>query len=84
MLDSIRRSVAVFGLAALLTAGSVGVSSPAAFADGGFNDEYVCATTRSVSDLDAHPGVKIALYPVTLVVDTAFLPLAVIAGFVTG
>jgi uncharacterized protein YceK len=30
-----------------------------------------------------HPGLKLTLYPVTLVVDTAFLPFAVIAGFVT-
>jgi hypothetical protein len=78
-----RRSFAVLGLAALLTAGSVGVSGPA-LAAGNFNDEYVYAATRSVSDMDAHPGLKITLYPVTLAVDTAFLPLAVIAGFVTG
>lgn len=33
--------------------------------------------------MNAHPGAKVGLYPLTLVVDTAFLPFAVIAGFVT-
>lgn len=83
MTKTIRRGIAGFGLAALLSAGAT-FRPEVAQADDGFNDEYVYATTRTVSHMDAHPGLKVTLYPVTLVVDTAFLPLAVIAGFVTG
>jgi uncharacterized protein YceK len=78
----IKRRIVLLCLTAVLTMMSVG-GADVASADG-FNDEYVYATTRGVSDMDAHPGLKITLYPVTLVVDTAFLPFAVIAGFVTG
>lgn len=81
MMHSIRKLPAIVGLVALLT---FSMSSGAAYASDGFNDEYVYATTRSVSRMDANPGLKVTLYPLTLVVDTAFLPFAVIAGFVTG
>jgi hypothetical protein len=83
MKHAIRRGLVVLGLAAALTVGSIGTTG-AAYADGGFNDEYVYVATRSVHDMNAHPAAKVTLYPITLVVDTAFLPLAVIAGFVTG
>ena len=77
-----KRQIAVVGLAALLTAFSVGASSGTA--EAAFNDEYVYATTRGVNDMDGvHPGVKLTIYPVTLAVDTVLLPFAVIAGFVT-
>ena len=82
MTNAIRRGVVMLGLAAALTAGSVGATSGTAYA--AFNDEYVYVATRSVHDMNAHPAAKITLYPITLAVDTAFLPLAVIAGFVTG
>lgn len=47
-----------------------------------FDDQYVFAATKAVNDMDAHPALKVTLYPVTLVLDIAFLPFAVIAGFV--
>jgi len=75
----IRRYASAAALAALL----VSAAPNAADARAGFNDEYVYATTKAVSHMDAHPGAKVTLYPLTLVVDTAFLPFAVIAGFVT-
>ena len=84
MKKTFRRSLAVVALAAALTGGALAVPNAARADHGGFNDEYVYAATRSVSDMNAHPAAKITLYPITLAVDTAFLPLAVIAGFVTG
>jgi len=51
---------------------------------GGFNDEYVYATTRSVNEMDMNPALKLTLFPVTVVLDTALLPFALIAGVVTG
>jgi hypothetical protein len=82
MMNAIRRGFVVVGLAAALTVGSVGATSGTAQA--AFNDEYVYASTRAVHSMHAHPAAKVTLYPITLAVDTAFLPLAVIAGFVTG
>ena len=79
-MNSIRRGIQIVGLAAFLAAAAP--AHPAAAA--GFNDEYVFATTKAVHRMDANPGLKVTLYPVTLVVDRAFLPFAVIAGFVTG
>jgi hypothetical protein len=75
-----KRSIAVLGMTALLTVGSIG---PASADDTEFNDEYVYVTTRGVSDLNIHPAGKLSLYPITLALDTALLPFAVIAGFVT-
>ena len=48
----------------------------------GFNDEYIFATTRSVSEMDVNPALKVTLFPVTVILDTAFLPFALIAGCV--
>jgi uncharacterized protein YceK len=79
-MKQIRRRILIASLAALL---AVGAAPRSASASGNFNDEYVYATTRGVSDLNMHPAAKLSLYPVTLVVDTALLPFAVIAGFVT-
>jgi uncharacterized protein YceK len=76
----IQRLIAIAGLTAILAAGA---PAPASAASGEFNDEYVYATTRAVNRMDAPAGAKVTLYPLTLVVDTAFLPFAVIAGFMT-
>jgi hypothetical protein len=72
------RYIAAAGLAMLLVSGT-----PTAANAEDFNDQYVYATTKAVSRMDAHPGAKATLFPLTLVVDTAVLPFAVIAGFVT-
>jgi uncharacterized protein YceK len=76
----IRRRILIVSLVVLL---AIGAAPRTASASGNFNDEYVYATTRGVSDLHMHPAAKLSLYPLTLVVDTALLPFAVIAGFVT-
>jgi uncharacterized protein YceK len=81
MMHSIQKLMAIVGLVALLT---FSTSSGVASASDGFNDEYVFAATRSVSHMDANPALKVTLYPLTVVVDAAFLPFAVVAGFVTG
>jgi len=73
-----------YAAAAALAAMMVSAAPSAAHAGGDFNDQYVYATTRAVSDMHAHPAAKVPLYPLTVAVDTAFLPFAVIAGFVTG
>jgi uncharacterized protein YceK len=83
-MERIRRRMVILSFTVLLTAFSIGAAPRSATADDtNFNDEYVYATTRGVSDLHMHPALKLTLYPVTLVVDTALLPFAVIAGFVT-
>lgn len=79
----IRHRIAVVGLAVLLTGIVVTGWSHPALARDGFNDEYVYATTREVNKMDANPALKLTLYPATIIIDTAFLPFAVIAGFVT-
>jgi hypothetical protein len=79
-MNRIRRFAPAAFVAALL----VSAAPSAAHAGGGFNDEYVYATTKAVSHMHAHPAAKVPLYPLTVAVDTAFLPFAVIAGFVTG
>jgi uncharacterized protein YceK len=49
----------------------------------GFNDEYLFATTKSVNRMEGvNPALKLTLYPVTIVLDTVFLPFAVVAGYV--
>lgn len=76
-------------MAAFLVASSSMMASPA-FAHSrygeqprGFNDEYVYAATRAVNDMpDVNPAVKVTILPVTIVLDTAFLPFAIIAGFI--
>lgn len=71
-----RRIFAVAALALLL-------SVAAAPAQAAFNDQYVYSTTRAVNDMNTYPALKVTLYPATIILDTAFLPFAVIAGFVT-
>ncbi len=78
-MNRIGRYAATAALAGLVMTGA----PTAAHARGDFNDEYVYASTKAVGQMRAHPAAKVGLYPLTLVVDTAFLPFAVIAGFVT-
>jgi len=78
-MKTIRRGIQIVGFATFLAA-----AMPAHPAAADFNDEYVFASTKAVNRMDANPALKVTLYPVTLLVDTAFLPFAVIAGFVTG
>jgi uncharacterized protein YceK len=50
---------------------------------GGFNDEYIFATTRGLNEWQGvHPALKVTLLPATVLIDTVFLPFSVIAGFV--
>ena len=79
-MHSIRRRIAMFAFAGFLVA----ASSQAAFARGpsGFNDEYIYPTTRAVNDMNEHPALKLTLFPVTIVLDTALLPFGVLAGFI--
>ena len=90
----IRRRIMIAGLAALLATGiSATAPTHVAFANdryyrqeppSRFNDEYIFATTRAVNNMEGvNPGLKLTLFPVTIVLDTVFLPFAVIAGFVT-
>jgi hypothetical protein len=46
----------------------------------GYNDEYIFAATRGVTDMDAPPYLKVPLIPLTVVLDVAILPFEVIAG----
>src|SRR6185295_4186329 len=43
-----------------------------------FNDEYVYVLTKSVDHTHMHPVAKGSLFPITVVLDTAFLPFAVV------
>jgi len=45
-----------------------------------YNDEYIFAATRGVTDMDAPPYVKVPLIPLTIVLDVAILPFEIIAG----
>jgi uncharacterized protein YceK len=47
---------------------------------GWYNSDYIFAATRGLNEMDAHPAVKVTLVPVTLVLDTACLPFALIIG----
>lgn len=85
-MKSVRRWIAVVGLTTLLATAFVVQPAGASYSSesqGGFNDEYIFATTKAVHHMDANPALKLTLYPVTVVLDTALLPFAVIAGFVT-
>lgn len=77
-----RHRAATIAIAALL-AMQLASASPAQAAREGFNDEYVFATTKSLNDAHMNPALKVTLIPVTVVLDVAFLPFAVVAGFVT-
>lgn len=46
----------------------------------GYDDQYIFATTRMVSDWDVNPAVKVPLFPPAIVIDLVFLPAEVIAG----
>ncbi len=60
-------------------------STPAWAEENHFDDKYVFATTRSLNDMQGvNPALKLPLFPVTVVLDVAFLPFAIIAGFVSG
>ncbi len=78
----IKRRVAAGAMFALLSI-PVAAHATATEPRHGFNDEYVFAATRSVSEMDVNPALKVTLFPVTIVLDTAFLPFALIAGCVT-
>jgi hypothetical protein len=79
----IRARIAVLGLAALLGGTAVVGAPGTAFADQrGFDDRYIFAATRGVDDMNAHPAWKVPLFPLTVAVDAALLPFAVIAGYV--
>lgn len=71
----------------LLVAGMLAVSSAAAGTEyrttepsGWYNTDYIYAATRGLNDSSMHPGAKITLAPVTLTLDTVFLPFALIMG----
>jgi hypothetical protein len=83
MKKRLRHHIAVTGLAAVLLTGLavIGGSVPA---NAAFNDEYVFAATRGVNDMEeVHPAFRVTLFPITVVLDLASLPFAVIAGFVS-
>jgi hypothetical protein len=48
--------------------------------DSGCNSEYIFATTRGLTGLDAPAAFKITLVPVTLLMDLALLPFEFVAG----
>jgi uncharacterized protein YceK len=88
-MNRIRKTLATLGLAAFLAASSSIAASPALAHSRygeqprGFNGEYVYAATRAVNDMpDVNPAVKVTILPITIVLDTAFLPFAVLAGFI--
>ena len=83
-MQKFKRRILGMALAALLV-GELSLAPPSysAVVHEGFNDEYVFATTKSVDRMDVNPALKITLMPVTIVLDTVFLPFAVIAGFFT-
>jgi hypothetical protein len=83
---TLRRRIHSFALAVALAISLLAaVPNPAAAdARGGFNDEYVFAATRGVNDMDnVHPAWRVPLFPITILLDVAALPFAVIAGFVS-
>ena len=72
---------------AVLFAAAMSVAAPqvasARYHEGGFDDTYIFATTKAVNNMrDVNPALKLTIYPVTVLLDAAFLPFAVIAGFV--
>lgn len=82
-MNSLRKSTKMTTLA-ILFAAAVSVTAPqTALARDGFDDQYIFATTKAVNDMrGVNPALKLTIYPVTVVLDTVFLPFAVIAGFV--
>jgi len=47
------------------------------------HDRYIFATTRSLSDMDLHPVMKVILMPGAVVLDLVLFPLAAIADLAT-
>jgi uncharacterized protein YceK len=47
---------------------------------GRYNSEYIFATTRGLTGLDAPAAFKVTLVPVTLVMDVVLLPFEFVAG----
>ena len=45
-----------------------------------YNDEYIFATTKMVTNMDVDPAFKVPLFPAAIVVDLVFLPAELIAG----
>jgi hypothetical protein len=45
-----------------------------------YNDEYIFATTKMVSEWDVEPALKVPLFPPAVVIDLVFLPAEMIAG----
>jgi hypothetical protein len=78
------RKMVMTSLMVVLLAATIVVASPcnALARDDGFDDRYVFAATRSVDNMHVHPAWKVTLFPVTVAVDLAFLPFAVVAGYV--
>ena len=48
--------------------------------DSRYNSEYIFATTRGLTGLDAPAALKVTLVPVTLVMDVTLLPFEFVAG----
>jgi len=46
-----------------------------------YDDEYIFATTKMVSNMDVDAAIKVPLFPPAIVIDLAFLPAEVIAGW---
>ena len=46
----------------------------------GYNSDYMFAATRSVTDMDVSPALKVPLIPITIVLDLVALPFEAIAG----
>ena len=46
----------------------------------GYNSDYMFAATRSVTDMDVSPALKVPLIPITIVMDLAALPFEALAG----
>ena len=48
----------------------------------GFDDKYISLQTRGVDQMDAHPALKVPLFPVAIVLDAALLPSRGHAGYI--
>ncbi len=46
-----------------------------------YNDEYIFPLTRGLNDMEMNPALKLPLFPVTIILDVALLPVGVIMGF---
>ena len=79
----IRDRIGMLGLAAVLAGTAVAAAPDTALAhQQGFDDRYIFAATRGVDQMDAHPALKVPLFPVAFVLDAALLPFEVIAGYI--